>query len=239
MLHVCWMDIYIQYEAGSISQPLGARVCQGWWFGPTKRKQGRRMGVQGVHFRLCEGSFVRQHFLNTMLALCSHAVLECGAAFLVMLHSQFSVNVHYCLLILMSTQHCGLVGTHTHTCQLGWCSLTYSTVTKPKGLKFHTTLASRGHAGSKKSERSPFPFTAFTSLFQEPEPGKKPLDGEMCNSMSCTRSVIASCDDEAGNECQLGNHRCTCVGGTLRNREAQTPALPIPAETPEHPLQRD
>lgn len=57
------------------------------------------MGVWGVHFRLCEGPFVRQHFLNTMLALCSHAVLEYGAAFLVMLHSQFSVNVHYCLLI--------------------------------------------------------------------------------------------------------------------------------------------
>lgn len=78
----------------SISQQLPPLSTRGWRFGPTNRKQRRLMGVLGVHFRLCEGPFVRQHFLYTMLALCLHAVLEYGAAYLIMLQSQFSVNVH-------------------------------------------------------------------------------------------------------------------------------------------------
>lgn len=68
-------------------------------------------------------------------------------------------------------------------------------------------LASRGHTASRKSKRAAIPFILFTSTFRERETCKKPFDGKMCNSMGHAHSVMASCDNEAGNEFQTGSHR--------------------------------
>lgn len=85
--------------------------------------------------------------------------------------------------------------------------------------------------GSRKSECSSFPFIMFTPLCQGPEACKEPIDGKMCNSISCTCSVIPSWDDEAGNEFQLGSCRCVCVGGTLIGRDAKTLKVPVSKQT--------
>lgn len=87
---------------------------------------------------------------------------------------------------------------------LGWCSLACSTGTKPRGFKIsHYAGFLWAH---RFQEGTPFSFSLLTSLFQEPELCKDLLM-ERCDWMSRTHPVIASCDDEAGNEFHPGSHR--------------------------------
>lgn len=105
------------------------------------------------------------------------------------------------------------MGTHIHT-----RSLARSTVTTPRGLKFHTMLASCRRTGSRKA----LPFPSFCSLHCSKNLSHvKSLLMGRCVTQWAVCSVIASCYDEAGNEFQIGeSHPQQCVGGALRNREA-------------------
>ncbi len=56
-------------------QELSSLFARGWWFGLTNRKQGRQMGVWGVHFRLCEAA-LSEHNVRPLFA-CSSWVWSC------------------------------------------------------------------------------------------------------------------------------------------------------------------
>lgn len=167
----------------SSAQPLSARVGT---FGRTHRKLGRQIGWWGSFQALwrlfCEAALFKHNVgsLFTCAAPVQSCIPQSAAKPAQCPRPPLSSDPH-----VNTTLWAAEWTSHTHHTQsLGWW--TRSTETELRGLKFHTTLASSKRKCSRKSQRSPFPFILFTSLFQEPEPCINPSDGEMWNAMSCT-----------------------------------------------------
>lgn len=121
---------------------------------PVSEADRRTRG--GLHFRLCEGPFMRQPFLHTMLALCPNAPPQKVAA-----------------------------GKQTG------------------GFKI-----SPQYTGFNQAEKSFLILNKIRTCWE-------PLDGGMCNSISCRSSVLPRCSDEAGNELRLGSHTAEMCGKLL------------------------
>lgn len=176
----------------------------------------------GVHFRLCEGPFVRQHFLNTMSALCLHAALQYVAAFLVMLHGGFSVNVHCCLVIPR-------LSGHIHT--INWVGAHSLGLNCNKTKRFYVSR----YVGS-----------LWTGRFQEQRAPSRSLPVPRTWGLLELFGLLRERDVQLGGAVHAREwqavmtrkemsfnwgapHLQMCVGGVLGSSEAQTPKHPIPA----------